>query len=276
MINLPEFLNDVTIVKASVQVKLDGAISRGVLWQAAPDSFLLDLPGVARYLVQSGSTVTVDPAEGENYGRVERFFQMTPLAALLYQRNVLAFHAAAVADNRGAILLAGDSGAGKSSLLAALVERGWTMLADELSVVTGDTEGHLFVQPMFPEVALRPYVLEKMGISAEHLLPADANRLLLAWPDHFAEAAQPLRAVYWLGTHGQDEIEMTEVSGSARFQTLGMLLYNSHVADVLMNRVAYMSCATMVARSASIYSIKRPRGVWSVDKLADIIGNELP
>jgi hypothetical protein len=53
----------------------------------------------------------------------------------------LPLHACSVARNSSALLLAGDSGTGKSTLTAALVSSGWGLLGDEPAVVqTGDTK----------------------------------------------------------------------------------------------------------------------------------------
>src|SRR5579871_2989591 len=116
---------------------------RGVLWQAAKDRFLLEVPSVARYLVEHGRRIAIAPTDGAAQADVVRFLRMAPLAALLYQRGVLVFHAAAATFGDEAVLLAGDSGAGKSALLARLVARGWTMLADDLAIVDCDAAGNL-------------------------------------------------------------------------------------------------------------------------------------
>ena len=135
-----------------------------MLWQAERGRFLLDVPGVARYLVSAGALITFDRASNSGDEEVTRFLRMTPLAALFFQRCSLAFHAAAAsppslqkgqAENEGksrAILIAGDSGAGRSTLLAALLQRGWRLLADELAVVEVDEGGHIVVLPSFPEI----------------------------------------------------------------------------------------------------------------------------
>jgi serine kinase of HPr protein (carbohydrate metabolism regulator) len=55
--------------------------------------------------------------------------QALPLAATLWELEVL--HAAGVVLEGGALLIAGASGAGKSSLAAALIRRGATLLSDD-------------------------------------------------------------------------------------------------------------------------------------------------
>ena len=217
-------LTDIQTNFAPVASTLKGATARGVLWQAARNRFLLDIPDVARYLVSAGAVITIDRAPDARDEDVTRFLRMTPLAALLFQRRSLAFHAAVVsppsfpqqqkmgrADETGAILLAGDSGAGKSTLLAALLKRGWRMLADDLAVVEADAEGRLVVPPAFPEIGLWPDAVEKLELSAatRKACPNSSGPSVLT--AQLAGAPQPLRAIYWLSVHHKDEIEMSEL-----------------------------------------------------------------
>jgi hypothetical protein len=74
----------------------------------------------------------------------------------LLQRSVdrWLLHAGAVADERGAVLLAGDSGAGKTTLTLAMTAAGMRYLSDELVAI--DTDLH--VQGMCRPLALPPDV----------------------------------------------------------------------------------------------------------------------
>lgn len=272
---LPSFLTNIKIIYADVPAMLDGATAHGVLWQAAPERFLLDMPDVARYLVEVGCRVTIEPAAKAKEEVVTRFARMTPLAALLYQQGVLALHAAAVANAQGAVLLAGDSGAGKSTLLAALLQRGWSLLSDDLAVVDMDEEECPIVRPTFPEVALWSDALEKLTTDSDLLPRCDANRYLLSLPDQLAADPQPLRAIYWLGVQSKDDIIRDDLSGGERFRAVSTLLYNSHIADALLDRVVYMRCATAIVRTTPIIHLRRPRGQWSVEGLADVIEKKL-
>ena len=57
------------------------------------------------------------------------------VVAGLYQRGVLAVHAGAAQGPRGAIVVAGRSGQGKSTLILGLVRRGLGLLSDELALL---------------------------------------------------------------------------------------------------------------------------------------------
>lgn len=265
---LPDFLSGISIKIAAVSPHIDGATSRGVLWQAVPGRFLLDVPDVARYLVEDGRRVTIDPSPSAVEAHVHRFLRMTPLAALLFQRGILAFHAAAVAGAHGAVLIAGDSGAGKSTLLAAMLKRGWHFLADDLAAVDLNESAMPMVFPTFPELTLWPDAMEKLEIEnngkGRHALPMKGR---------FAASPQPLHAVYLLSAH-RDGIEISGIMGMKLFDALATLSYNSRIADALFNRAAYMRTAAAIARAVPMRSLRRPRGRWCADELADLVEQE--
>jgi HprK-related kinase A len=56
-----------------------------------------------------------------------------------YSQHVLVLHAAAVARDNRALIMPAPPGSGKSTLCAALVNRGWRLLSDELTIIRLDT-----------------------------------------------------------------------------------------------------------------------------------------
>jgi len=56
-----------------------------------------------------------------------------------YSQHVLVLHAAAVARGNRALIMPAPPGSGKSTLCAALVNRGWRLLSDELTIIRLDT-----------------------------------------------------------------------------------------------------------------------------------------
>lgn len=264
-IMLPEFLSDVSVNITAVPAQLKNATSRGVLWQAAPGHFMIDVPETARYLVEEGKRVTIDPLPSADETDVYRFLRMTPLAATCFQRGIIAFHAAAITDMNGAVLIAGDSGAGKSTLLAAMLNRGWHLLSDDLAAVDLDESAAPVVFPSFPEMSLWSDAMEKLKMEG-----CGAGRHVLSMENEFIASSQPLQAIYRLSVH-HDGIAVSNVEGVKRFDTLTLLSYNTRIADALFDRTAYMRLAAAIARNVPMRSLRRPRNRWCVEELADIV-----
>jgi hypothetical protein len=130
-----------------------GALSDRLILQRVADGYrLVDATGRAA-LVRSEQAAVVG------------LFDLVVHAVLdgLRARGLLAIHAGVVAFEEGAVILAGPSGHGKSTLTLALVRAGGALLTDEMAVIATDDRTilpfprGLHVRPdtlaMFPELA---------------------------------------------------------------------------------------------------------------------------
>ena len=104
-------------------------------------------------------------------------------AALLQQRGVVTPHAGAIGAGAGAVLFADRSGSGKSSLIAALVKRGYAMLADNVTGVVLDGGGRpverFHAAPLAVRTVCRPSFQDEDGIGIEALPAASVFGWLL-------------------------------------------------------------------------------------------------
>jgi hypothetical protein len=268
-----------------VAASLEGASACGVLWQATQGRFLLAVPGVGRYLVEDGTTITVDPEEGAEPAEVTRFLHGTPVMAVYLQRGSPVLHAAVVAPAASpdaAIVLAGDSSVGKSVLAATLWARGYEVLADELAPIAIDG-GSPVIVPTADEVVLWPDAVEQLSGRHQGASPLDSQlsplgpvglRRRLAVSNRLPGRTRAVRAIWWLRTHNLDHVDVTDVRGAARFDCLGAMAANSRVAAAILRPDTYWAVAGALAASATpVRRLVRPRGRWCADELADLVEN---
>jgi hypothetical protein len=108
-------------------------------------------------------------------------FLTIPLMEMLKRRSIFSVHAGAVSKRGRAILLAGPSGAGKTTLTLSLVRHGMAFLGDDLTFLAGKNGGGpLQVLPFADEVDLLPdaaYRFPELG-------DALAQPRLPGWPKH--------------------------------------------------------------------------------------------
>lgn len=188
-------------------------------WEATTDAFLMNVPRVARYLVTEGRDILVKPHGSDS--QVGRFLPETVWAALLRQRGIATFHASAAKVGAGAVLFLGRSGAGKSSCVAALLQRGHAMLADEGVGVVLDRRGRPLALPGTPRLSLKSDVLDALDWRER----ASKNRWAESgqcWApvDRFHAAALPIRALYRLAFPRGDGIEIETLRPAATFTAL--------------------------------------------------------
>jgi serine kinase of HPr protein (carbohydrate metabolism regulator) len=66
---------------------------------------------------------------------------------LFHQRQQIVLHASAVRVAGKAVLFYGSSGTGKSTLAAALAQRGYPLIADDVCTVTAETRARPWCIP---------------------------------------------------------------------------------------------------------------------------------
>ncbi len=163
---------------------------------APPAGYLLVATGVARLLISpEGEEVLCDPCPERPDWAFVLSAQALPLAATLQGFEVL--HASGVVLDGGAVLFAGDPGAGKSSLAAALVREGAGLLGDD-AIALRESEGSLLAHPGAGSLYLR-------AAERDRLSAAELDRLGTATPfagrERYAtptSAPAPLAALFLL------------------------------------------------------------------------------
>jgi len=109
-----------------------GTILHGEHW--------IDMPGVARFRFgHSSLSVIARPHPAASPGLVEDGYRRTVLPLTLQVQGTEVLHASAVRSPRGVVAFCAGSGTGKSTLAAALGERGYPLWADDAIAVDTST-----------------------------------------------------------------------------------------------------------------------------------------
>ena len=264
---------DVRIRAGTVPQHLEAPQVRGVLFEAARDQYLLRIAGVAGYLARAGDEIIVEPADGADPSDVCALLFGSPFSALLHQRGVLLLHAGGVVGAKGAVLIAGHSGRGKSTAVAGLAKRGYWVLADDAAVVTHRPESDsLLVEPGGQQIKLWLDAAHRLGHETEGLDRVRSGLEKYAVPVWTAASeATALAAIFVLETHNQRQVEVDVLEHSAKFEALRTYTRIVRAMDGLGNHVAHFRIASAVAARVPIVRIRRPRGLDSQDEVLALI-----
>ena len=243
--------------------------------EAAPRPFKRNIRGVARYLVTGGRDVLVEPLGGSDQ-QVGFFLTGTMFAALLRQRNVVAFHAGAIETGMGAVLFMGVKGSGKSSLLAAFVERGYAMLADDMTGVVLDAGGRAVALPAFPDTRLWTDTLDALGWQGRkrEKVPGAGERYLVP-VERFRDAPLAVGAVYMLESRPQEGIEVETAPTDDALRWLWRRTSRRRSLRRLGQRPVYLRTIATMAKRVPVMCVTRPAHPFRLGALADRIGESL-
>ena len=239
---------------------------KGEFWQMTPGAFWFTVDDVARYHVAEGRRILVEPRGGSRHD-LGVFLIRSGFAALLLQRGVVPFHASAIATDAGAVLFAGCSGAGKSSLLAALVERGHTMLADDLTGVIR-RDGRAIALPAFPNIGLWADALDALDWrrrAGERV--REPLEKFLAPVARFRDEPLAVRALYALGPG--PEITVGKAPSQAALELLCRHTYRRRFLPGSGQRMTHFRTVAHMANRLPVFRVTRPAYPFLIDALAD-------
>lgn len=243
---------DIAIVFGEVPAEIPGAVL------ATPFVQLDDkgrarytISGVADYLIEHGSRITIAPAMAPDSPDIRLFLLGSVFGVLCNQRGVLPLHACSVEIDGQAIAFAGVSGAGKSTLAAAFHRRGFQLFADDVTPIDFSGERVRFLPGLrrirlwansAKAAAWNPGELERCREGMEKFSRAFDNGFV-------TEAVEPL-ALFHLrqlpGTVG--EVMLSRLQGAAAVQEMRRQVYRWRT---LYRSVGNAAATTRVVRAAA-------------------------
>jgi hypothetical protein len=267
---------DVNLILAETPRRLEKAIHSGVLYQAAPAQFLLQMPKIARYFVRNSNEILVEPETESLAEEVRLFLLGTVWAALLHQRELLVLHASGVLTPKGAVIFMGRSSTGKSSLAAAFYRRGFSVLGDD-TLALDVKNGQALAYPTFPQLRLWPDMLRTLKITpAETLaLRPKLPKRGLPTPDGFEVGPQAIAAIYLLDTDLENEITLEKLQGMGRFSILLKNTFREKFLGGLGVRPVHFQKVSQVAQKTPVARLTRPENKAQFERLLAVIEQDL-
>lgn len=258
----------VAIRRRPVPAALENASAAGATWQIAGDRFLLRIPDVARFLLSAGREIAFEPEADADAGDIPIFILGTVFGILLHQRQQIVLHASAVRVNGKAVLFCGASGAGKSTMAAALAQRGYPLVTDDLCAITV-VDGMPMVHPDGRQLKLWAQAIDRLELaeSRGERVRSRLEKFYVEPVEAFSEPL-PLGAVYALREARPPHtpgIEHPNVVDAA------LILRRNAYRPLLVSRMEqkenYFHAATMMANVAGIFHLTRPLNFTAVPKV---------
>jgi hypothetical protein len=259
---------DVTIGAIEVPEALDDVIATGPNWQRSATQFLLEIPAIGRFLLESGRSIGFARAPDIGDQDIALFLAGNVFGILLHQRNHIVLHASAIAVNGKAVLFCGVSGAGKSTIAAALGSRGYALVTDDQAAITLDDSGMPIVHPdgRFLKLWARSIDALKLDQRKGEAM-RDRMEKFYVEPGLASEAAMPVGAVYMLA-----EDRPPRAAGIDRPNLVdgSRLLIANAYRPVLVRRMgqrqAYFQVGAAIAHAAGIFTLARPLRFSAMDE----------
>jgi hypothetical protein len=275
---LPELVKacgspDVLIHTGVVPENLKSRLSETDLYLTEQDQFIMKFDKVATYLVRNGNEIIVEPAANSDGIEVRLFIYSACFGALLHQRGLLVLHASAIQTDNGAVLFTGTSGVGKSTLLNLFLQRGYTMLSDDISAVTLDPQKCPLVFPAIPRNKLWSGIAAQMGYDLNTLPRQRQNEEKHEIDTRGQISPDPvhLSHVYELNPIEMDGLQIDELDKLAGFKLIIDNIFHPELYNTQEMRVTNLRLASMVARHSATRRISGWMDFNRLDEFVDLI-----
>jgi hypothetical protein len=260
---------DVDIREGLVPEHLEDASARGVWYDARQGEVVLRVEQVARYWIRDGRTITVMPEPGADPHALRLYLWGPAVCVLLHQRrDALILHASGVEIDGGAVLFAGPSGVGKSSLTAAVARvAAVRVLTDDICPLR-DVGGVAHASPGHPRLKLWPDTLTAIGDDPA-LHPRVRDGLEKRWvPVDLATRSLPVRRIYRLATTNTGKLRTEAIAPLGRVSSLRQLTHRSYLLAPLGTRTEHFHLVSAVARRTDMRLLVRPYDACGPEALA--------
>lgn len=259
---------DVTITYGNIPDSgISDNMTHGYTFQGNKQQFWLNVPRIARFLVENGNSITIDPAPEFDKKRITLLclFVLHPcLSVLLLQRGLFLLRASAIDIGSSIILLASDKGTGKSTFATRLAQQGHVLLSDDICVITAQGK----ILPGFS------YTKLWRSTKSSPFSHIDGNSTLI--PIHTQSLhAKPISAIYYLDPQPIQEIKMSRLDDKEKIFWLTLMSEFSYYPSYLRNISTLFKTKKMLSflRMIPCIKIEYPQQPKWIDTLLQKIKN---
>lgn len=165
----------------------------------------LTVPDIAQYDVSGGNEISIFPTPQAHPTDIRAMLFNAVLALLAHQRGLLPLHATAIRRQGRTIAFVGHAAVGKSTLAATLVQRGYELLSDDITILDTTCAAPIVV-PTIRRIKLWRDALEALGIPVAGLAKNRSTQekyiYCPAKPDAASDSPIKLERLYILNNTG--------------------------------------------------------------------------
>lgn len=258
---------DVEVKLGTVSQEIMQKSQEGLLSDFMDQDIWFQVPKLAIYWIRNGREIIIQTQGNVDLDQVKLFVLGSSLGMIMLQRNQLAIHGGTVVlDNKG-LLITGERGAGKSTLTSALREKGYLLVADDVSAL--DVSNSL-IHPAYPQQKVCEDIMDNLGYDKTHYksLRMDSKiKYLIPTRHQFKSDSVPLKAIVELVCEDEaSSLHVQELKGSEKLMTIYRNIYRIEMKIRLGVTPNFFKQCIELSQNTPVYRISRPNNIWSVDE----------
>lgn len=199
-------------------------------------------------------------ADAENPSYLNSYLLGWGISMLFWERGELAIHCSCVANEKGAVLICGNSGCGKSTVTAHFLDNGYRLMADDVSVVQLRDDG-AYATPAFPAQKFCRDVAVARDLDLDTLIHIneDKDKFLVPYEGYYSTEPEKIRCMVILGKDGEISTPaLNEPTGLDKFFAVLGTLFLKPLLRGNLNNQENAQPALKLASYFPVYTITRP------------------
>lgn len=234
------------------------------------NELMLTIHGVARYVIREGARILISPLPGSDEGKVRVYLLGTCMGVILMQRKILPLHGSAVVIDGKAYAFVGESGAGKSTIAAVLLNQGYQLLSDDVIAVSLSPDELPMVTPSYPQQKLWKESIDKLGMKSSEFRPLYQELTKYAVPvsDQFRNEPVPLAGVFEIVKTDREQFEIRHVQGIQRLPIFMQHTYRNFIVPRLGLERWHFAISSSIVSRIHVFQLGRPSVGFTAHELA--------
>ena len=244
-----------------------------------PDIYRITIKDVASYCVTKGNLIIIEEDQNAEQDSIRLFCLSNAFAAVLHQRRTIPLHCAAVINKGELVLILGDSGAGKSTTMASLIQHGLKPFSDDVCVPFHDPEtGKISFFSSYPMMKFWKETLDLVGLNNEvsRKIRPEMEKYGIYFHQSFLTTALNPKLILFLEKSDQLSSPIIEpISGIELFTRIESNAYRGEYLGFSDLKKEHFMLFTQLANQSACYVLKRPSAGNFVPEVAMKIINLL-
>jgi len=250
---------DITITHGDVSTVPESVQSEWIRRvEASPNQCRVSYDSYGTFLVEDGNKILFDSESDDAMAKREtrHLLETQILALLLHQRGRLVLHGSAVSVNGNTAIFIGPSGVGKSTIAAAVHEKGYEVLEDDVISIRFDG-GVPIIDSGIPVLRLPTDTVDDLELDSSNLQDDKLSKNKNFLQFNISPKEHELDRCYTVTTG--DDFNVSKIKTAS---TVLQLISNTYVKNYLTETESQSSnftqCST-VAENVSFRMLSRPK-----------------